>query len=139
MLVSNCELSICFPWEQWVTSGFCLEVDSDDSADSDFKKLDSSEESMMSEVVSESDNDEKRRKTRWEIQALFGNKYDPLQLMLNTWLCWLLALLRNQLCLSLICRSSKKKDDEKQKGQKQQKKKRRRIKVQDSSSNEKVI
>lgn len=44
----------------------CISVDSDDSADSDFEKSESSGESAESEVVSDSDNEDKRRKTRWE-------------------------------------------------------------------------
>lgn len=39
-------------------------MDSDDSADSDFGKSEMSAESGISEEVSESDNDGKRRKTR---------------------------------------------------------------------------
>lgn len=39
-------------------------MDSDDSADSDFEKSESSGESAESEVVSDSDNEDKRRKTR---------------------------------------------------------------------------
>uniref|UniRef100_A0A3B4ET51 DNA helicase n=1 Tax=Pundamilia nyererei TaxID=303518 RepID=A0A3B4ET51_9CICH len=41
-------------------------VDSDDSADSDFEKSESSGESAESEVVSDSDNEDKRRKTSGE-------------------------------------------------------------------------
>ncbi|XP_053284237.1 transcriptional regulator ATRX isoform X2 [Pleuronectes platessa] len=40
------------------------EVDSDDSEDSDFEKTGSSEESALSEEISDSENDVKRRKTR---------------------------------------------------------------------------
>lgn len=42
----------------------CLSVDSDDSADSDFDKSEFSAESGISEEVSQSEDDGKRRKTR---------------------------------------------------------------------------
>ena len=45
-------------------SFICLAVGSDDSADSDFEKSESSAESGMIEELSEPENDGKRRKTR---------------------------------------------------------------------------
>lgn len=42
----------------------CLVASSDDSSDSDFEKSESSDESQMSEELSESENEGKRRKTR---------------------------------------------------------------------------
>lgn len=45
---------------------FCVSVSSDDSSDSDFEDSESSEQSGVSEELSESENDGKRRKTRWE-------------------------------------------------------------------------
>ena len=42
----------------------CFSVDSDDSEDSDFEKSESSAESGISEELSESENEGKRRKTR---------------------------------------------------------------------------
>lgn len=43
-----------------------MSEDSDDSENSDYEKSDSSAESGISEELSESENNGKRRKTRWE-------------------------------------------------------------------------
>lgn len=105
---------------------------SDDSSDSDFMKSNSSSGSDLSEEVSGSEDDGKRRKTRYKERQPSNRQqtFTPERAeFIWTYCCFFLIWFR----------SSKKKDGEKQRSYKQQKKKRRRIKVQDSSSsNEKV-
>lgn len=108
-------------------------VGSDDSEDSDFEKDDSSAESGISEELSESEKDGKRRKTRWGNAS--SSSGDVFTVGRFGWISCILFFL---ICIS-VCRAAQKKDDEKQRSYKQ-KKKRRRIKVQESSSsNEKVF